>query len=333
MQLDAEEGLHQGAPGVPEPGTHAPPSRYPGLRAGTGRGQGHPDPPAGLHRVQCLLRRRPDGGAPPALGGRRQRPRRAHPIPLSAHNILSPAHGLRITVPTQDDAITSVRTTSPRSTSAAAEGRGSSSSTRPCSRTTSGSRRELPPRTALSLHVKIKVRMPGSRFPADRFPLRDDEHPDAIILRRNGNNGDSSVLVESTLGRFLFNEAFPPDFPFHDDAVKKRDLTELASKLVEGYPRAVVAESLDKLKDLGFEFRDPLRSHHLHRRREDAGSQGRAARALRGGGRQGRSQYDAVSSPTTSGARRRSRSGARRPPASVTRCRPRCARTSSTPST
>ena len=62
------------------------------------------------------------------------------------------------------------------------------------------------------------------------------------------------MLVESTLGRFLFNEAFPPDFPFHDDAVKKRDLTELASKLVEGYPRAVVAESLDKLKDLGFEF-------------------------------------------------------------------------------
>ena len=36
--------------------------------------------------------------------------------------------------------------------------------------------------------------------------------------------------------------------------MKKRDLTELASKLVERYPRAVVAESLDKLKDLGFEF-------------------------------------------------------------------------------
>ena len=57
-----------------------------------------------------------------------------------------------------------------------------------------------------------------------------------------------------TLGRLLFNEAFPGDFPFHDAPVKKRDLTELASMLVERYPRAVVAESLDKLKDLGFEF-------------------------------------------------------------------------------
>ena len=36
--------------------------------------------------------------------------------------------------------------------------------------------------------------------------------------------------------------------------MKKRDLTEIASVLVESHPRAVVAQSLDKLKDLGFEF-------------------------------------------------------------------------------
>ena len=47
--------------------------------------------------------------------------------------------------------------------------------------------------------------------------------PGTAMLRRNGSNGDSTVLVESTLGRFLFNEAFPDDFPFHNDAVKKRD--------------------------------------------------------------------------------------------------------------
>ena len=84
--------------------------------------------------------------------------------------------------------------------------------------------------------------------------MRDDEHPESIVLRRTGNNGDSSVLVETTLGRLLFNEAFPPDFAFQDRIVKKRDLTEIASVLVEHYTRAVVAESLDKLKDLGFEY-------------------------------------------------------------------------------
>ena len=48
---------HQGAPGVPEPGPDASPSRHPGLRAGAGRGQGHPDPPARLRGVQRRLRR------------------------------------------------------------------------------------------------------------------------------------------------------------------------------------------------------------------------------------------------------------------------------------
>ena len=52
-----------------EPGADAAPPRHPGLRAAAGRGQGHPDPPAGLHRVQRGLRRRPDGRAPAAVRG------------------------------------------------------------------------------------------------------------------------------------------------------------------------------------------------------------------------------------------------------------------------
>ena len=45
----------------------AAPPGHPGVRAGAGRGQGHPDPPAGLRGVQRRLRRRPDGGARAAL--------------------------------------------------------------------------------------------------------------------------------------------------------------------------------------------------------------------------------------------------------------------------
>src|SRR5262249_46527344 len=100
----------------------------------------------------------------------------------------------------------------------------------------------------------IKVRMPAARFPESLFPERSDEHPDSIVVRRSGSNGDSKVLVETTLGRLLLNEAFPPEFPFRDSVLRKRDVTELIGELVQEYPRAVVAESLDKLKDLGFEF-------------------------------------------------------------------------------
>ena len=58
---------HHRAPGAAEPRADAAPAGHPGLRAAAGRGQGHPDPPAGLHRVQRGLRRRPDGGAPAAV--------------------------------------------------------------------------------------------------------------------------------------------------------------------------------------------------------------------------------------------------------------------------
>ena len=63
----ARRGHHR-APGAAQPRADPAPPRHPGVRAAAGRGQGHPDPPAGLHRVQRGLRRRPDGGAPAAVG-------------------------------------------------------------------------------------------------------------------------------------------------------------------------------------------------------------------------------------------------------------------------
>ena len=48
---------HRRAPGAAEPCADPAPPRHPGLRAAAGRGQGHPDPPARLHRVQRGLRR------------------------------------------------------------------------------------------------------------------------------------------------------------------------------------------------------------------------------------------------------------------------------------
>ena len=141
---------------------------------------------------------------------------------------------------------------------------GSPRSKRPAWRTSCATRRRGDPE--LSLHARIKVRLPAGRFPAEKFPARqtwDDAsgewkpNPDAgrtPVLRRSGSNGDSTVLVETTLGRLLFNEAFPPDFAFTDDVVKKRDVTELVGDLVDLYTKAEVATSLDKLKELGFEY-------------------------------------------------------------------------------
>jgi DNA-directed RNA polymerase subunit beta' len=61
-------------------------------------------------------------------------------------------------------------------------------------------------------------------------------------------------LVETSLGRLLLNSAFPDDFPFVDRVMRKRDVTEVVGELVVSYDKAVVADSLDQLKALGFEW-------------------------------------------------------------------------------
>ena len=65
--LGRARGGHPGAPGAAQPRADAPPPRPAGVRAGAGRGQGDPGPPARLPRVQRRLRRRPDGRARAAV--------------------------------------------------------------------------------------------------------------------------------------------------------------------------------------------------------------------------------------------------------------------------
>lgn len=106
------------------------------------------------------------------------------------------------------------------------------------------------------LHGRVKIRLDGGRFPEAEFPTRLDENgkvvnPDSIVVRRYD---DGRVLVDAPLGRVLFNEALPKDFPFVNRTIRKRDLTEIASRLVDSYSKVEVANSLDKLKHLGFQF-------------------------------------------------------------------------------
>jgi DNA-directed RNA polymerase subunit beta' len=60
--------------------------------------------------------------------------------------------------------------------------------------------------------------------------------------------------LETTLGRALFNEALPADFPFVDTDVTKKQLGGIVDKLAEFYPKVTVAQTLDALKSLGFHW-------------------------------------------------------------------------------
>ncbi|HUD06911.1 MAG TPA: DNA-directed RNA polymerase subunit beta' [Candidatus Saccharimonadales bacterium] len=59
---------------------------------------------------------------------------------------------------------------------------------------------------------------------------------------------------ESTLGRFLFNEIFPDDFPFLDESMSKKKLQSAMATAYAMYGQAQAAEIADKLMQLGFNY-------------------------------------------------------------------------------
>src|SRR6202050_4191296 len=73
----------------------------------------------------------------------------------------------------------------------------------------------------------------------------------------NGNaNGNAIAGYETTPGRVFFNEALPEGFAFVNDVVGKRNtpIGTIVEELSANYPKHVVAQSLDRIKALGFRF-------------------------------------------------------------------------------
>ncbi len=139
----------------------------------------------------------------------------ARVLMLSSNNILSPASGRPITSPTQDMVLGLYFLTSLREKQLG-EGRAFSSLAEAVMAFDQGS---------LSLQAKIKLRIDKSGVGETR---------------------------ETTLGRALFNEVLPADFPFVDYDVTKKLLGLIVDNLAEGYAKVTVAQTLDALKSLGF---------------------------------------------------------------------------------
>ena len=56
----------------------------------------------------------------------------------------------------------------------------------------------------------------------------------------------------STVGRVLFNEIFPEDFPFQDAAMTKKKLASVMAEAYDKYGQSTTAKIADDLKDIGF---------------------------------------------------------------------------------
>ncbi|MEY2837253.1 MAG: hypothetical protein RLZ46_635, partial [Actinomycetota bacterium] len=82
--------------------------------------------------------------------------------------------------------------------------------------------------------------------------MAHDQH--SVSLQAKVKIRVKGETLETTIGRALFNEALPADFPFVDHDVTKKALGAIVDKLAEFYPKVTVAATLDALKSLGFHW-------------------------------------------------------------------------------
>lgn len=101
----------------------------------------------------------------------------------------------------------------------------------------------------LGLQAPIKVRIdhlrPTREIEAEQFP--------------EGWSKGQAWMMETTLGRIMFNELLPFNFPYQEGAMVRKGggsgkvlLGDIIQSMVEKYPMITVAQTLDKLKDAGF---------------------------------------------------------------------------------
>ncbi|MFF7732548.1 MULTISPECIES: DNA-directed RNA polymerase subunit beta' [unclassified Streptomyces] len=161
---------------------------------------------------------------------------------LSSNNILKPADGRPVTMPTQDMVLgLFFLTTDGEMRDLKGEGRSFASVAEAIMAFDAGE---------LSLQSKIDVRFPvGTIPPRGWTPPAPEQGGEADA--GEWQQGDPFRL-NTTLGRALFNELLPEDYPFVDYEVGKKQLSEIVNDLAERYPKVIVAATLDNLKAAGF---------------------------------------------------------------------------------
>ncbi len=172
---------------------------------------------------------------------------------LSANNILSPATGRPVTVPSQDMVFGAYYLTLMED-GLKGEGRVFRNLFEVEQAYEAGD---------VDLHAKIKVRGGPEGF---CFPLRGRRHTEPTTVDNDTNadidldeidqGPDAPTEIETTPGRMFFNQALPENFGYVNEVVGRRatSIASIVEQIAANYPKSLVAESLDRVKDLGFRF-------------------------------------------------------------------------------
>jgi DNA-directed RNA polymerase subunit beta' len=161
----------------------------------------------------------------------------AHTLMLSSNNILSPAHGRPLAIPSQDMVLGSYYLTLEQK---GEKGEG---------RIFASFEEVLLAYEAkeVSLHSRIKVRYSGPFMNLKAF------YDDQAVVNCPVSNVKNE-LIETTPGRIIFNSVLPKGLPFINGLFKKKGLESLVYYVYLKAGLERTTEMLDKMKELGFKY-------------------------------------------------------------------------------
>jgi DNA-directed RNA polymerase subunit beta' len=99
---------------------------------------------------------------------------------------------------------------------------------------------------------KYEVKKPAHYSDVNEALMALDEG--AIMLQTPIVIGFREEKLNTTLGRVLFNELLPSDFPFQNEPMTKKKIKKVMAQVYEKYGQDKTAEIADDLKDLAFEY-------------------------------------------------------------------------------
>ncbi|MEO8528012.1 MAG: DNA-directed RNA polymerase subunit beta', partial [Pseudolysinimonas sp.] len=147
---------------------------------------------------------------------------------LASNNILKPSDGRPVTLPSQDMIIGLHHLTTIKE-GAIGEGRAFSSVAEAILAKDQGS---------LDLNAVVRIRVQGVYFVEGELP--------------EGHTQGDMRLITTSLGRAIFNETLPDDYPYVEAVADKGKISSIVNDLAERYPKVEVAAALDRIKDAGF---------------------------------------------------------------------------------
>ena len=147
---------------------------------------------------------------------------------LGSHNILNPANGSPITVPSQDMVLGLYYMTKSRK---------------------SDQNKKLIGE-GLTFYSSEEVKMAYNENKVDL-----NAHIKCRILRYDNKRGKSiSEIIETTPGRIFFNEVVPEKAGFFNEVLTKKNLREIIGKILQFTSVPETSEFLDLIKNLGYSF-------------------------------------------------------------------------------